>query len=500
MEQSGVIQRYTALLDREKLGLHVCALAHIHLTRHTEGGVEQFEREIATCPEVTECYSTTGESDYILKIVAPDIKAYDAFCTNASSRFRPSRKFARASCCAKSSSIRNCRFETVSACERDSNCRPHSVLGGDACRSLRKVDVATLSARLRRPSIALQHAQLAGTEAALERVEIDARKTLRIAVMPSRSPARQHHLDIEPRAQVVKIDCRSRSAVRGERRLDFGDHPLARSAVRPAVAPPHRFPDRRESAHRARGCRSARARAPTRQCSAPPTPKSADRPEYAHRRARSRPSCACAIRARRARRASLISSARTSSAAASSSARSDKSCSASQPNVQPIRATMKPTIAAAIGSSRRTPARLPIMPIATTSDDAASERACHAFAINMRRTHALRFAQHIAKQRLFRNQHQHRDGKRTDMNGGNILQIGKTRRRRATTCPRRQQSAAHREIMKQRFHIGCGRNCDRRRARRRYADWRSARQNRKPDRQANARRRRPMPANAQTPR
>ena len=79
MEQSGVIQRYTALLDREKLGLHVCALAHIHLTRHTEGGVEQFEREIATCPEVTECYSTTGESDYILKIVAPDIKAYDSF-------------------------------------------------------------------------------------------------------------------------------------------------------------------------------------------------------------------------------------------------------------------------------------------------------------------------------------------------------------------------------------------------------------------------------------
>ena len=111
MEQSGVIQRYTALLDREKLGLHVCALAHIHLTRHTEGGVEQFEREIATCPEVTECYSTTGESDYILKIVAPDIKATTPFFTIASSRFRLSRKCARASCCAKSSSIRNCRCD-----------------------------------------------------------------------------------------------------------------------------------------------------------------------------------------------------------------------------------------------------------------------------------------------------------------------------------------------------------------------------------------------------
>jgi len=79
MEQSGVIQRYTALLDREKLGLHVCALAHIHLTRHPEGGAELFERQIAIFPEVMECYSTTGEADYILKIVAADIKAYDAF-------------------------------------------------------------------------------------------------------------------------------------------------------------------------------------------------------------------------------------------------------------------------------------------------------------------------------------------------------------------------------------------------------------------------------------
>lgn len=79
MEQSGIIRRYTTLLDREQLGLHICALAHIHLTRHSEGGVEQFEREIAACPEVTACYSTTGEADYILKIVATDIQAYEGF-------------------------------------------------------------------------------------------------------------------------------------------------------------------------------------------------------------------------------------------------------------------------------------------------------------------------------------------------------------------------------------------------------------------------------------
>ena len=56
---------------------------------------------------------------------------------------------------------------------------------------------------------------------------------------------------------------------------------------------------------------------------------------------------------------------------------------ASQPNSQPILATMKPTMAAAIGSRMGYPARLPMMPTPTTSDDAASERACQALATSM---------------------------------------------------------------------------------------------------------------------
>jgi DNA-binding Lrp family transcriptional regulator len=79
MDDRGVIRRHTVLLDREKLGLHICALAQVTLTRHNEGDVEQFEREILACQEVTECYSATGEADYILKIIVPDIKAYDDF-------------------------------------------------------------------------------------------------------------------------------------------------------------------------------------------------------------------------------------------------------------------------------------------------------------------------------------------------------------------------------------------------------------------------------------
>jgi DNA-binding Lrp family transcriptional regulator len=54
-------------------------LAHVTLVRHTEGVVEDFERMVRTSPEILECASTTGESDYLIKVVAPDMKAYDRF-------------------------------------------------------------------------------------------------------------------------------------------------------------------------------------------------------------------------------------------------------------------------------------------------------------------------------------------------------------------------------------------------------------------------------------
>jgi Lrp/AsnC family leucine-responsive transcriptional regulator len=70
LEASGLIRRYVALLDPAALGLGVRAITYVTLTRH--GGDEglAFEREIATFPEVLECYSVAGESDYILQIVA----------------------------------------------------------------------------------------------------------------------------------------------------------------------------------------------------------------------------------------------------------------------------------------------------------------------------------------------------------------------------------------------------------------------------------------------
>jgi Lrp/AsnC family leucine-responsive transcriptional regulator len=79
MEESGLIRRYTVLLDREMLGLHVCCLVSVNLQRHVKGAIQEFEKAIGECPEVIECFSATGEADYLLKVVAPDIKAFDVF-------------------------------------------------------------------------------------------------------------------------------------------------------------------------------------------------------------------------------------------------------------------------------------------------------------------------------------------------------------------------------------------------------------------------------------
>lgn len=79
LEQSGVIRREVVLMDRETLGLAICAWAYVSLVRHTDGAVEDFERLVAASPEIMECASITGEADYVVKVVVPDMKAYDRF-------------------------------------------------------------------------------------------------------------------------------------------------------------------------------------------------------------------------------------------------------------------------------------------------------------------------------------------------------------------------------------------------------------------------------------
>jgi len=79
MEEAGVIRRYVATLDREKLGLGLCVFAHVTLQRHAENTAANFEQAMRACPEVLQCYAVTGDADYIIKVVARDPKDYQAF-------------------------------------------------------------------------------------------------------------------------------------------------------------------------------------------------------------------------------------------------------------------------------------------------------------------------------------------------------------------------------------------------------------------------------------
>lgn len=79
LEGSGVIRGYAAQVDQEKIGLPVSVFISIKLERQREEALERFERAIKDCQEVVECYLMTGTRDYLLRVVARDLSAYERF-------------------------------------------------------------------------------------------------------------------------------------------------------------------------------------------------------------------------------------------------------------------------------------------------------------------------------------------------------------------------------------------------------------------------------------
>ena len=79
MENTGVISRYVALLDRHKINKDFIVLCHIKLTQHKKEYVLQFEKEVMNLQEVTECFHVSGDYDYILKIGVKDMEDYRNF-------------------------------------------------------------------------------------------------------------------------------------------------------------------------------------------------------------------------------------------------------------------------------------------------------------------------------------------------------------------------------------------------------------------------------------
>lgn len=79
LENSGVISRYVALLDKNKIHRNFIILCHVKLTQHKKEFVLQFEKEIMNLQEVTECFHVSGDYDYILKIGVRNIEDYRNF-------------------------------------------------------------------------------------------------------------------------------------------------------------------------------------------------------------------------------------------------------------------------------------------------------------------------------------------------------------------------------------------------------------------------------------
>ena len=79
LEKAGVIRQYVALLEPSAVGIGVSVFAQVSLERQIEALLDAFEEAVRSRPEVVECYLMTGNHDYLLRIVVPDLNAYRSF-------------------------------------------------------------------------------------------------------------------------------------------------------------------------------------------------------------------------------------------------------------------------------------------------------------------------------------------------------------------------------------------------------------------------------------
>ena len=79
LEEAGFIKGYRALLDEKLLGYEVTVFAMVHLSSQAEADLNAFETFVRAQPLVRECWMLSGEIDFILKCVAPDLRTFQAF-------------------------------------------------------------------------------------------------------------------------------------------------------------------------------------------------------------------------------------------------------------------------------------------------------------------------------------------------------------------------------------------------------------------------------------
>lgn len=78
LQRSGVIARRVALLDPGRLNVGVTVFVAVRTSQHNQGWLDRFARAVGEIPEIVEFYRMSGDVDYMLRVVVPDIAAYDA--------------------------------------------------------------------------------------------------------------------------------------------------------------------------------------------------------------------------------------------------------------------------------------------------------------------------------------------------------------------------------------------------------------------------------------
>lgn len=78
-EDAGLIERRVAILNPKIAGLNIQVMLLVAMTEHTDQNRQSFEQHVSLLPEVTECFSVSGERDYVLHVVVRDMDSYNEF-------------------------------------------------------------------------------------------------------------------------------------------------------------------------------------------------------------------------------------------------------------------------------------------------------------------------------------------------------------------------------------------------------------------------------------
>jgi DNA-binding Lrp family transcriptional regulator len=79
MQEAGVIDGFYVSVTAEALGYAEVIMVHVSLSKHSDQGIDAFTKLIEQAPEVLECYAVTGDHDFLLKVVAKDMRAFYRF-------------------------------------------------------------------------------------------------------------------------------------------------------------------------------------------------------------------------------------------------------------------------------------------------------------------------------------------------------------------------------------------------------------------------------------